>query len=459
MKKRVFTILLSVFVLCFLLNFLLNCGGGRDHRNGREYKAVALTHVNLITMENDKVLENRTVIIENGTITRITSSANHELPDDVLVINCNNKYLLPGLVDMHAHFWDVNELTLFIVNGITSVRGMGEFPDPARQPESYLNDFSLTSTIELRKMIERNELIGPTLYLAGHFLDGDPPENSKLGTRISNVDEVEGIIQADYEAGYDYIKVYSNLPEDIFDKIVEEAGKRSMKVVGHVPRSIAFEKGLETMRTVEHLMGFDTNSEERIKNARYYAQLSIDNDVCHCPTLTYLKGLAEHAEGNKEFYANREEWKYLSSPTKKLVEDINDATDQAFGFSRLAFSVFKDFIIGDVFRDMKVTLIVGADSPASLPGGFSIHDELNHLVEAGLRPYEAIRAATYNAALCLDRLAEFGTVSTGKRADLILVKENPIDDVKNLKDIQYVILRGKVYNKQQLDEMLNDLVE
>ena len=449
MRKRVFTILLSVFVLCFLLT----CG------KGAEDVIVALTHVNLITMENDEVLENRTVIIKNGIIIRITSSEDLELSDDVLIIEGNNQYLLPGLVDMHAHFWDVNELTLFIVNGVTSVRGMGEFPDPAKQPESYLEYLSYPSTIELKKMIERNELIGPTLYLAGHFLDGDPPENSKLGTRISHVDEVEDIIQADYVAGYDYIKVYSNLPEDIFDKIVEEAGERNMKVVGHVPRSITFEKGLKTMHTVEHLTGFDSDSENRIMNADYYAQLSIDNDVCHCPTLTYLKGLAEYTEGNKEFYSNREEWKYLSPTTKELVEAISNETVQSFSFSRAAFSVFKNYIIGEVFHPMGVTLIVGADSPASLPGGFATHEELNHLVEAGLSPYEAIRTGTYNAALCLDKLTEFGTITTGKRADLILVKDNPLIDVKNLKDIQYVILRGNVYDKEQLDEMLNDLVE
>ncbi len=449
MRKRVFTILLSVFVLCFLLN----CG------NGREYKTVALTHVNLITMENDEVLENRTVIIKNGIIIRITSSEDLELSDDVLIIEGNNQYLLPGLVDMHAHFWDVNELTLFIINGVTSVRGMGEFPDPAKQPESYLKYLSYTSTIELKKMIERNELIGPTLYLAGHFLDGDPPENSKLGTIIRNADEVEEIIQADYEAGYNYIKGYSNLPEDIFDKIVQEAGKRNMQVVGHVPKSIAFEKALKTMRTVEHLTGFDTNSTNRIINADYYAQLSIDNDVCHCPTLTMLKGIAEYAEGNTGFYLDREEWKYLSPATKALVKDINDNVDDFFDFNRKAFLVFKHFIIQEIFHPMQVTLILGTDSPASLPGGFSIHEELDHLVEAGLSPYEAIRTGTYNAALCLDKLAEFGTITTGKRADLILVKDNPLIDVKNLKDIQYVIVRGKVYNKKQLDKMVNDFVE
>jgi hypothetical protein len=194
MRRRVFTILLSVSVL----PFLLNCG------NGHEYKAVAFTRVNLITMESNEVLENRTVIFEDGIITCITSSADHELSDDVFVIEGNNQYLLPGLVDMHAHFLDVNELTLFIVNGVTSVRGMGEFPDPARQPESYIKYLSYSSTIELKKMIELKELIGPTLYLAGHYLDGDPPGNSRLGTRISNVDEVEDIIQAEYEAGYDY---------------------------------------------------------------------------------------------------------------------------------------------------------------------------------------------------------------------------------------------------------------
>ena len=449
MGKRALTILLSVFVICFLLN----CGiGGED-------ATVAITHVNLITMQNNEVLENRTVIIEDGIITRITSSADHELSDDVFVIEGDNQYLLPGLVDMHAHFWDVNELTLFIANGVTSVRGMGEFPDPAKQPESYLKYLSYNSTIELKKMIEANELVGPTLYLAGHFLDGDPPENSKLATRVSSVDEVEDIIQAEYEAGYDYIKVYSDLPEDIFDKIVEEAGERNMKVVGHVPRSITFEKALKTMHTVEHLTGFDSNPEDRIKNADYYAQLSIDNDVCQCPTLTYLQGLAEHTEGNKEFYSNREEWKYVSADTKALVDDINKITDQSTDFDRRAFRDLKYIIIGEVFHPMKVTLIVGADSPASLPGGFATHEELNHLVEAGLSPYEAICSATYNAALCLDRLTEFGTITPGKRADLILVKDNPLIYVNNLKDIQYVILRGNVYNKQQLDEMLNDLVE
>ena len=172
-----------------------------------------------------------------------------------------------------------------------------------------------------------------------------------------------------------------------------------------------------------------------------------------------LKGIAEYAEGNTGFYLDREEWKYLSPATKALVKDINDNVDDFFDFNRKAFLVFKHFIIQEIFHPMQVTLILGTDSPASLPGGFSIHEELAHRVEAGLSPYEAIRTGTYNAALCLDKLAEFGTITTGKRADLILVKDNPLIDVKNLKDIQYVIVRGKVYNKKQLDKMVNDFVE
>lgn len=423
-----------------------------------EARPVAFVHVNVLPMDGECVLEDQTVLVRDGMIERIGPASEVKAPPEALVVEGQNGYLMPGLVDMHVHVKDENDLLLYLAHGVTTVRDMWGttglqlrlgFPDQ----------------LEMRTQIEAVEILGPTLYASGPVMEGEPKANPMMPV-FSDPEEAIASVRQQKAEGYDFIKVYDNLTPEIYGAIVQMAGEEGIPVVGHAPRQMGLENTLASGQlTIEHLQGYidsDTADylvpEERLVE---YAVMARDAGVWLCPTIgVYQMHVQEEALPT---IVNRSEMSCVSPRMKILwrrmlrpgaMSNISYEGDYPARINKIFTQVTR------VLHENGASIILGTDAgnPYVVPGA-SLLDELDYLVAAGFSPYQALEAGTRNAAEALGRLDEFGTVHEGKRADLLLLKSNPLESVASARDLQGVMTREYWLPETELQSMLSELVE
>ncbi len=420
--------------------------------------------VNVVPMDSMYILENYDVVIEDGVITEIGPTGTVQIPAGAQSIPGSGKYLMPGLVDMHVHVnsdsissddddaWGEEELILFLANGVTTIRNM----------------WGDVGVLQWREQVENNELFGPTIYSSSPIIDGNPPIWPG-STVITTTDDARAMVIKQKQLGYDYIKVYNRLSLSVYDAIIDEAYNQDIPVIGHVPWNVGLEHTLAAGQySIEHFQGYSTafgfiGAEipiwENIDSSKREVVINatIQSGVWNCPTMAVYKNL---------FVSTEEYYQFLQRPNVKYVPQIlrdvwiesNRSSYLAY-FSALRENTFNKKLVKALHQN-SANLIIGTDciNPFVVPG-FSIHEELLLFVEAGLTPYETIKAGTYNAAKSLKALDEFGTIANGKRADLILTNNNPLVDVANIQDRVGVMARGNWYTAEQLNHKLDVLAQ
>lgn len=368
------------------------------------------------------------------------------------------RYLMPGLADMHVHYNEPSFAVLFLANGVTTVRNMSGHP------------FHL----EARAAIERDGL-GRSLYTAGPIMDGSPPswEGSVV---IETAEQADQSVVEQKDAGYDILKVYSNLTLPAYDAIIAAARKHEMRVAGHVPGAVGIRHALASgLACLEHLYGYlpalvgddavaGMSHFDRLMYAIEHADESripelvdrtVEAGAWNCVTLIVHRLLARGRFAYDE-ERKRRELRYLSSAYETQWRDqLGPSGDPARTERMAARAEELRFKITRALRDACARLLLGTDTPNPLVvPGFSIHEELALLVQAGLSPYEALRAGTHDAAELLGAQDEFGTIAVGRRADLILLEANPLDGVANVARPAGVMSRGRWYPEEELRSML-----
>lgn len=430
-----------------------------------EARTVAFVDVNVVPMNQIEVLEHQTVIVSNGHIVDVGETAGIKIPDDALRIDGKSHYLLPGLTDMHVHQWSQGDLLLFLANGVTTIRNM----------------WGTSRQLVWRSKIAKGQLLGPTIYTTGPLLDGKPPiwNGSKV---IETAKEAEEEVAREKNAGYDFIKVYNGLSVEVYDAIITTAKKYGMPIAGHVPTKVGLDHALKAgQNSIEHLTGyFDAveadNAPFKGKHdpqSRYGAPDYIDEakipqvvmdtiraGTWNCVTLVV----------NQKFIPPEETLQVLRRPEMKYASPLDLASwdpSKDFRLKTMTASDFEKVRKGDKLRlkltkalhDAGAHVLLGTDTPNPfVVQGFSIHEELRNLVQAGLTPFEAIKAGTSDAAQFLNATQEFGTIEVGKRADLILVDGNPLGNVSNLSHRIGVMVLGQWFTEMQIQNMLDELV-
>lgn len=408
--------------------------------------AVAFVGVNVIPMDQERVLRAQTVIVKNGRIAEMGAAGRVRVPRGAVNVDGRGKYLMPGLIDMHVHlFSDDKELSLFIANGVTTVRNM------AGQP----------SHLRLRARIREGKVSGPTVYTCGPLL---------LGYKDAGV--VGRQVNEQCAAGYDCIKIYNIMDwsEQAYNAAVDAAQSKGVPAVGHLPRNLPIETTLRPGRqTVEHveelLYPYFFKLQDRFDEGkiRYVAGLMNGAGISIDPTLTvyhYIRLIV--ADASFQQLVNRPELQYISPQVRNQWISNNSYrkrfTDKDLPFLDKSMAFLRKLARG--LHDGGVRTLLGTDTsedqPFLLPG-FSIHEELRELVDAGLTPYEALRAGTVNAAETLNASREIGTVSIGKRADLLLLDHNPLEDISAASHRAGVMLGGRWLTQADLDKMLEQL--
>lgn len=405
---------------------------------------IAFTNVNLASMQNEMILPGQTVLIDNGIIELIGDTANVTLPGDIEVIDGTDRYLMPGLTDMHIHALvgadGDKDLLVQLAAGVTTVRIM----------------WGGRGLLAFRERIRAGELEGPRLYVASPGLEGNPPYWPQ-SVVVSTEAEARQAVRKQVDAGYDFIKVYNQLQLGLYDIIVEESRALDIPVIGHVPLAMTAEYAITSgQQTIEHFSGIAqyatttgswSGDIDSTKLTGLIEQIRLQG-TWNCPTLTVRSRTRSQVQGlraNAAFgLVSSEMQRWLDDP---LTQPPNiDRTNE----TRLLRQTTK------ALHDADVGLLVGTDAGVQyVYPGFSIHEELSNFVAAGLTPYDTLRAATVNAAAALGESDLAGTVAVGKRADLLLLDKNPFDDIGNVNRRVGVMAAGNWYTQSTLMEMLD----
>ncbi|GAB2623848.1 amidohydrolase family protein [Emticicia sediminis] len=417
----------------------------------------AIKNVNVITMTSNAVINNATVVVSENRI----ESINGAIPKNAKIIDGKGKWLIPGLIDTHVHlsvdsyfgpklptqapdltFNTQDIMTPIVANGVTTV-------------------WDLNSTMETfgqKKEIEKGYIVGPRIVLAA-LINGGAGQG-----RIANTAEEGRIVVRNAKAeGYDLIKVYSKLSIETYNAILEEAHKLGLKTIGHIPN--AFQGKLEQafnthFGMVAHAEEFSKHSENfSLQDVQKFAKLAKDNETWLSPTLTTMDWIAKQSR-SIENIKTLQSLKYVHPlfQSKWLTANnyVKNATPENIAY--FDNMVKFHFQLVKAFKDAGIPIVAGTDAGVSgVVSGFALHDELELLVQAGLSTQEALNAATVLPAQWLGIDKQIGTVETGKLADLLLLDENPLTDIKNTRKIAGVFVNGKWLDKAKINYMLSDL--
>lgn len=388
---------------------------------------ILISNVNVIPMNRETILEKHSVLIKNGKIIKIGLDVN--CSNEAVIINGTGKFLIPGLTDMHAHLFYPNDIDLFIANGVTLIRNMhGE--------ESHLR---------IREEINSGIMLGPEIWTGTPLIDGAKPMWG-ISLNITDPAEVEGIITDLHDKGYDFVKTYNSLSKDVYTEIHRVAKELDIKVAGHI--SYIFNK-TDAIKmghyTDEHLTAYSL-AWNSLDYAKPIAELAIEKGMWNVPTMITVK--------NNFKYEYFKEHGYEYSKYSPVNLPNNDWFMPYWNYD-------KSVEIINYIHKKGGKIAAGSDNGAGcvIPG-ISIHEEMEIFAkECGLSNYEALKTATINGAELMEVEDRVGTVEVGKDADLVLLNENPLEDIKNTMSINKVFVKGKLLDRDDLDEILNDVVE
>ena len=405
-------------------------------------EGVLFRDVTVIPMNRPGVLSHRDVLVREDRIASIRPSG--EPPAGVRVVDGRGRFLLPGLCDMHVHNWYEEEHALFLANGVTTIRNMWGSPQHLRWA----------------KAITEGGRSGPDLHTTGPILDGSPPiwQGSVV---LTTPEQARREVQRQARAGYRALKVYNRLSAGVFEAILEEARKHELRVEGHVPKAAGVDKALAGgQRSIEHLDDcFRWGAPFDPARTAEIARRSKGAGAAHCPTLVVYRKIVPAEEARR--LRARREMRYVPP---RLVATWDPEKD--FRFKELSAIQFDMLRRTDEVRmritrglhDAGVVILAGTDAGNPfVVAGWSLHEELAHLVAAGLTTHEALVAATRAPAEYLGTGA--GIVAPGKRADLLLLDADPLADIANTREIAGVMARGRWMPRESLEAALETVRE
>jgi imidazolonepropionase-like amidohydrolase len=413
-------------------------------------KLVAITHVTVVDTANGTTAQDMTVVVGGDRIVSVDKSK--AAPVGAQVIDGRGKFMIPGLWDMHTHLTDsrASALPALVATGVLYVRDAG--------------NGDLTEIDEWRGQIASNTRLGPTIFRAGITLNG---QESKFHLVIANAAEARTAARSLKKVGVDILKTHRRTSRDAYFALADEAKKIGVPLIGHVPMTVspaeASDAGQQTIEHVETLFEgtFATAHGGRVtaaamaewraspESAALFEKF-VRNGTVVDPTLVATGDLVRTFESLNVDPRLRYVAKSALERRQQALASIVAALRE-----QMRLQVAERQAVTLQMQRAGVTLITGTDASFLHPPGFSLHDELDLMAEAGLTPAEILRAATINCAMLFPSL-DAGAIAAGKRADLVLLNANPLADIRNAHDIHAVIVRGRALNRAALDRALAD---
>lgn len=437
--------------------------------------AIAFVDVNVIPMDKERLLRNQTVIVRDGLIAEIGDTKRIKIPKDAQRIDGRGRFLIPGLSDMHVHLFTddefpdalaEDEFKVMLAHGVTTIRLMTGTPEQ----------------LVLRRKSASQEILAPTIYAASPQFTGRKSTNAYV---VTTEIEARDAVRKSKQDGYDFIKVTTFLKPEVYEAIVDEASKQNIRVVGHADsRSVGLTRALKARQQIEHLDSYleallpetapvkGSVSDIYLYNPKNWesidyldetkipelARLTVEANPYATPTLhlfkfTFGKGRTEEsfrAQPDLRFYPQKivDLWMGVSKKYLATAAPIE---------KREKYIAIRNKIVKAIY-DAGGRLMAGSDTPEwLLLYGHTLHLELIDLRDAGLSNYAALEAATRNPAMFFGTANSTGTIEKGKRADLVLLEANPLDDISNTQKRAGVMLKGKYYPQADMNQWLDEI--
>ena len=436
--------------------------------------SIAIERVAVVDVVRGETVEPRTVMIVDRRIAAIGEPNAITIPPGTVRVEARGRYLMPGLVDMHVHLFNnasrrpPNDwaFPLFVANGVTGVREMRTEPAAMTEVERW------------RAKVASGELVAPRVLAAGVAVRGETVDAARRQMRDAKA------------AGADFIKVFSEIGEPQWRAIIDEARALRMPVSGHIPAEVSLlEAAKAGQRSNEHLTQVYeacSATEKKWLEARKRSQdkelrkpqgaqeravlESFDQAVCdriaielgrtkqaQVPTLvlSYFE-----ARGSPANFRDDPHWRYLPADEQLRWERIFEKEYPRAGevLAGRRWEVSRQIV--KTLYTAGVRILAGTDAPMpQVYPGFSLHKELELLVEAGLSPADALRAATIWPAEFLRLSESSGSIGVGQRADLLLLDANPLTDIRHTQRIRAVVLDGRLLQRADLDRILESATE
>lgn len=427
--------------------------------------ATLISNTNIVDVRSGEILENRHVVIDSGKIQNILESIeNTESYSNI--IDGKEKYLMPGLSEMHAHIPPPSTdskrieetLFLFLSNGITTIRGM--LGDPIH--------------LELREKAQNREILSPRIFTSSPSLNGNS---------VKTIEEASEKVTAYQQAGYDFLKIHPGIQREIFNQVVKTANKVGIPFAGHVPVDVGIRHALESKyASIDHVDGFleglvpESENVDPTKNGFFGFAFTPLVDTSKIDELVELakqngvwivstQSLFERwfAPISADELLAQPEMKYMPASTlKNWKERKNQSTLANSGFNEAQWQKFdsirKQLILA--LNHKGHGMLLGSDAPQlfNVPG-FSIHHEMNGMLGAGMTPLEIIQSGTINPATFFNMSDTFGEIKEGLDADMVLLEANPLENLKALQQISGVVVRGKWLSKVTIDQKLKEIAD
>ncbi|MDX2045655.1 MAG: amidohydrolase family protein [Chitinophagaceae bacterium] len=441
---------------------------------------LAITGSYIIDVQSGRIIKGKTILIKGKQIWQVIDKSKTAVYAATVTVDAKEKYVIPGLWDMHVHFGggdtlieeNKNLLPLYIAHGITTVRDAAADISP--------------SVLQWRDEIESGELAGPSIFTSGPKLEGYRSV-WQGDLEIATVEELNRALDSLHKIKADFIKITDNtIRPDIYLSSIREARKRGFKISGHVPYSLtvleASAAGLSSIEHMGYLLKAASAKEKKIaaeiasgrltnRDAMPLILESFDETVAR----SVYRRLAAHGTAvvptlSISFitaYLDRNDHrddKYLDYIGKGLRNTYNWRVQRAAEDSpeaiELRHRVFeKSASLLPLLKQAGVTIIAGTDAGylnCFVYPGFGLHTELELLVKYGLTPLEALQSAIVNGPKFFGKEKLYGNIARGKMADLIILDENPLQNISATQKINAVILKGKLYTRSKLNELLDE---
>jgi len=424
-------------------------------------ESTVIENVNILSMESDEILRNHTIAVNpEGYILWVGESSAARIPDDATVIDGNNRYIMPGLAEMHAHIPGANQgeeymkavLALYLSQGITTIRGM----------------LGQQAHLEMRELAAAGEIDSPRIFTSGPSFSGNS---------VSDPEQARQRVRDQAEAGYDLLKFHPGLSLELFEAITDEANTIGIEFSGHISHAVGLERSLEAGKgSIDHLdrymeflagdpedredpsiiyFGYDLAwdaDEERIQEA---ARITREAGVWNVPTNTLLVNVFSPDYTPEEM----NQWpgmEFIPENTRNgwvnFVSQLRAGDDYDEEQARRFLELRNKLTLA--LHEEGAGLLLGADAPQIFnPPGYSAHRELALLVEAGLSPFEALKTGSVNVGVYLDEEDRTGKVAPEFRADLIMLTSNPLESIPFHDKIEGVMIEGRFYDNAALEEL------
>ena len=448
----------------------------------RAEATLLLRNISLVDLAIGELRPGTDILVRNGRIEAVGTDLS---APDALELDGAGRYGVPGLFDMHVHSLRLSpELThpLYIAAGVTAVRDMGGC---LGEYDSWVA--CAVDKREWHRAVEAGEMVGPRLdQVSSLAIDGGKEIPAGWDPALGAVDAggARQRVAHDAARGIDFLKPYSLLSREGYFALIESAREKGMYLAGHKPLAVSGMEavaagqrsiehaflfiwecypGIEGLRKLEEIRAAYTHKTRRKMIEQHDAQqcaalqaAMVASGTAFVPTHTTRKLDAYSLDPE---YRNDPRLKYVPAPLRTIwLADANGMAERAGDEGYSSYRDFYEFGIEQTGRAHAagVTVLAGTDAPDSFAfPGFGLHDELGHLSQAGLSPLDVLRTATVEPARFLGLEGEAGVIAAGARADIVLLRENPLSDIEAVRSVDTVVLAGRVYDRDRLDAILS----